>query len=89
VAVVALCFLLLRARGAACLPLVALILVTAGAVGNYLDRVFRGYVVDFVHLKHWPVFNIADVYVTVGGAFMAWWLFARRREEPPIERARG
>jgi signal peptidase II len=88
-AVVALCFLLLRARRAACLPLVALILVTAGAVGNYLDRVFRGYVVDFVHLKHWPVFNIADVYVTLGGVFLGWWFFVKRREDPPIEQTRG
>lgn len=44
----------------------ALALVFAGAVGNYADRVVRGYVVDFVHLTHWPVFNLADVYVTVG-----------------------
>lgn len=86
VAVAVLCFLLLRARGAACLPLVALILVTAGAVGNYLDRVFRGYVVDFVHLKHWPVFNIADVYVTLGGfVFLAWAFFVKRRRDPPVE----
>jgi signal peptidase II len=79
IAVVVLCLLLLRARGAACLPLVGLILVTAGAAGNYLDRVFRGYVVDFVHLKHWPVFNIADVYVSVGLACLAWAFFVKPR----------
>ena len=44
----------------------ALALVLAGAVGNYADRVVRGYVVDFVHVTHWPVFNLADVYVTLG-----------------------
>lgn len=89
-AVAALCFFLLRARGAACLPLVSLILVTAGAVGNYLDRVFRGYVVDFVHLKHWPVFNIADVYVTLGGlVFLAWAFFVKRRRDPPVEQTSG
>jgi len=49
----------------------ALLLVTAGALGNYLDRLFRGYVVDFVHLQHWPVFNIADAYVTAGVAMLA------------------
>jgi signal peptidase II len=44
----------------------ALLLITAGALGNFFDRVARGYVVDFVHLNHWPVFNVADVYVTIG-----------------------
>jgi signal peptidase II len=86
-AVVALGCLLLCARQKASLLMFALVLVTAGAVGNYLDRVFRGYVVDFVHLKYWPVFNIADVYVTVGYAVFAWALFAKRRGGPPLERA--
>jgi signal peptidase II len=50
---------------------VALVLVTAGAVGNGLDRIVRGYVVDFVRVPHWPVFNVADVYVTAGAALLA------------------
>jgi signal peptidase II len=80
-AVVGLCVLLLQARGRFSVPLVALILVTAGAVGNYLDRVFRGYVVDFVHVRHWPVFNVADIYITVGLIGMGWaYLFHRSRE---------
>ena len=78
-AVIALCALLWSARGKVSLPLVALLLVTAGAIGNYLDRVFRGYVVDFVHLRHWPVFNVADVYVTIGYLLVAWLLFVKRR----------
>ena len=78
-AILALGFLLLRARDQATVPLCALLLITAGAVGNYLDRIFRGYVVDFVHLKHWPVFNVADVYITLGGAVLAWALLAKRR----------
>ena len=87
-AVAVLGFLLLRTRGVASLPLLALVLVTAGAVGNYLDRVFRGYVVDFVHLKHWPVFNVADVYVTVGYAILAGWaLFAKRARDRSVEQA--
>jgi len=48
----------------------ALLLVTAGAVGNYLDRILRGYVVDFMHVEHWPVFNVADIYVTLGVALL-------------------
>ncbi len=47
-------------------------LLLAGAIGNLLDRVFRGYVVDFIHLQAWPVFNVADVCICVGGALLAW-----------------
>ncbi len=86
VAVAALGFLLLRVRWSVSVPLFALLLVTAGAVGNYLDRIVRGYVVDFVHLKNWPVFNVADVYITVGGAVLAWVLLVRRRCNPPSSR---
>ncbi|MCD8020620.1 MAG: signal peptidase II [Clostridiales bacterium] len=40
--------------------------VGAGAVGNMIDRIFRGYVVDFLYFKliDFPVFNVADIYVT-------------------------
>jgi signal peptidase II len=80
IAVLALCFLLFHATKKVELPLIALVLVTAGALGNYLDRVVRGYVVDFMHIEHWPVFNVADVYITVG--FVFWvgaYLVNRRR----------
>jgi signal peptidase II len=49
---------------------VALALVLGGAIGNALDRVIRGYVIDFIdwhlHDLHWPVFNIADSGISVG-----------------------
>jgi signal peptidase II len=41
-------------------------LIAAGAIGNAADRVLRGRVVDFIHLRSWPVFNVADVAVTAG-----------------------
>jgi signal peptidase II len=84
VAVVALGYVLLRVRKSASLLLFALLLVTAGAAGNYLDRIVRGYVVDFVHLKHWPVFNVADVYITVGLFVLAWALFLKPRGGRPL-----
>ena len=53
---------------------VALAAVIGGAIGNLLDRTFRagdgflgGSVVDFLQLPHWPVFNVADMAVTLGG----------------------
>lgn len=56
---------------------VAIALVVGGAVGNFIDRVSRGYVIDFVdwHWKnqpnlHWPTFNVADVWICVGVALL-------------------
>ena len=44
----------------------------AGAFGNLIDRVARGYVVDFFYFKliDFPVFNVADIYVTVAAFAM-------------------
>ena len=41
-------------------------LVIGGAIGNYIDRLIRGYVVDFIDFKFWPVFNFADICIVVG-----------------------
>lgn len=41
-------------------------LVFGGALGNALDRFFRGFVVDFISVGSFPIFNIADIAVTVG-----------------------
>ena len=53
---------------------IALYFIIGGAIGNILDRIFRGYVVDFidVHINgnHWYVFNIADSAVTIGLFFL-------------------
>jgi signal peptidase II len=45
-----------------------LLLILSGAVGNYIDRVVHHYVVDFIYfsLINFPVFNVADIYVTCG-----------------------
>ncbi len=54
-----------------CLKL-SLSLITAGAVGNLIDRIFRGYVVDFFDfcLIDYPVFNFADICVCIGAALL-------------------
>ena len=44
----------------------ALSLVLGGAVGNLIDRLRFGYVIDFLDFKVWPVFNIADSAITIG-----------------------
>ena len=50
-------------------------LLLSGALGNLTDRLARGYVVDFVHLQHWPVFNAADVFLVAGVGLV--WLASR------------
>lgn len=53
---------------------VAVALILSGAVGNMIDRVFRGYVVDFIDAYigsyHWPTFNIADSCICVGAGIL-------------------
>lgn len=46
---------------------VCYVLLTAGAAGNLIDRIVQGYVVDFFYFKliDFPIFNVADIYVTV------------------------
>lgn len=55
---------------------VAVGMIIGGAVGNVTDRLFRGEgwlrggVVDFIDVQWWPIFNVADIGVTVGGALL-------------------
>lgn len=76
---------------------IALALVLGGAIGNALDRVLRGYVIDFIDwhwfdphwLKpalHWPTFNVADSGITVGLVMLFLeMLFARKAAKQPVE----
>lgn len=45
---------------------ISLGLVLGGAIGNLIDRIRLGYVVDFIDLRWWPVFNIADSAIVIG-----------------------
>lgn len=51
---------------------VCLLMISAGAVGNMIDRVSQGYVVDFLYFKliNFPIFNVADCYVTIAAAIL-------------------
>jgi signal peptidase II len=54
-------------------------LIFSGAVGNLIDRVRLGEVVDFLdfHIKdfHWPAFNVADSLVCIGAGLLLWYIF--------------
>jgi len=49
--------------------------VLGGAVGNIIDRVRLGYVTDWIHITHYPTFNVADSCITIGMVTLAFSLF--------------
>jgi signal peptidase II len=66
-------------------------LIVGGAIGNVLDRLFRspgwfrGAVVDFIDFQWFPIFNVADMAITVGGGLLilASWQLSRSQPEQP------
>ena len=46
--------------------LLSLLLIFSGAIGNLIDRITFGCVIDFIDLRIWPVFNLADSFITIG-----------------------
>jgi signal peptidase II len=69
-------WIVLARTGGSIMVHVAFALVLAGALGNLIDRAAHGYVVDFIHVARWPVFNVADIAVCVGAGLL---LLARAR----------
>ena len=67
------------------LSTVAVGLVIGGAAGNVIDRLFRspgwlrGAVIDFIDLQWWPIFNVADMAITVGGLLLVYGSFVASR----------
>lgn len=57
-------------------------LVMAGAIGNLIDRLAYGRVLDFIDLRIWPVFNIADSAITIGACLILWHLLITGRKRP-------
>lgn len=63
---------------------IAMIVLAAGAVGNMIDRIVNNYVIDFLYFKaiNFPIFNVADCYVTVSfAALIILVLFYYKEEE--------
>ncbi|MBL7051718.1 MAG: signal peptidase II [Nanoarchaeota archaeon] len=57
----------------------ALSFLIAGALGNFIDRVFLGYVRDFISISIWPVFNFADIFATIGVVFLIYRLYKEEK----------
>jgi signal peptidase II len=64
---------------------VALGLLVGGSISNLADRVRNGHVTDFIHISHWPTFNLADSFIVIGVGLLALGLVRvehRHREVP-------
>ena len=66
----------------------SLVLIAAGALGNAIDRVAHGFVVDLFDFRliHFPVFNVADIFICIGGAlFVIYFMFQHKDKQPENE----
>lgn len=54
--------------------LIGISFLFGGILGNLIDRIYFGYVRDFIDFKIWPVFNIADSFNTIGAVLLAYYL---------------
>lgn len=55
-------------------------LLLGGALGNLYDRIFLGYVVDFINLTFWPTFNAADICINLGVAGLIYYYFFQNKK---------
>ena len=63
---------------------VALAFLAGGGLGNLIDRIFLGYVVDFIDFTYWPVFNVADIAVVCGTILLSIMILTAKEEELPV-----
>ena len=71
------CFVLLRKTRPVGLAPIALSVIAGGALGNMIDRIIYGYVIDMFPFFGWFVFNVADVGVVAGAILCGWSLLFR------------
>jgi signal peptidase II len=64
----------------------ALAFILGGAIGNLIDRIFYGEVIDFLDaywsIYHWPAFNVADSFITIGVAITLFYLIKAKGDDP-------
>jgi signal peptidase II len=73
-----------RRRRASMIEQAAYALLVAGAFGNAFDRIQRGYVIDFIEIHRWPIFNVADVAIVAGAVLLAIVALSRPRGDARV-----
>ncbi|MEN6375807.1 MAG: signal peptidase II [Smithella sp.] len=84
VAILLIIYYLVKNQQGNLITVVSLTLIFGGAVGNLIDRIRFGAVVDFLDVYigtcHWPAFNVADSAITVGAILMIWEMIGMKKE---------
>ena len=62
----------IRSKGLPFTDKLAMGFILGGAIGNFIDRIRLGYVIDFLDFRIWPVFNLADSFITIGAVILLW-----------------
>ncbi|MCO4096428.1 signal peptidase II [Macrococcoides canis] len=85
IVLIALCYFYYKEAADNLLMQSGLMLIFAGAIGNFIDRLFRGNVVDFIDTKiinyDFPIFNVADSCLTIGVFILLYELLFNQKEE--------
>ncbi|QIH75664.1 lipoprotein signal peptidase [Macrococcoides canis] len=85
IVLIALCYFYYKEAADNLLMQYGLMLIFAGAIGNFIDRLFRGNVVDFIDTKiinyDFPIFNVADSCLTIGVFILLYELLFNQKEE--------
>ena len=74
-------YLILRKNNFNSIDLISYSFILGGTFGNGIDRLLRGFVIDFINLKfiHFPVFNIADISINIGFIFLLYSIFKNKQ----------
>jgi len=74
-------YLILRKNTLNSLDLYSYSFILGGTIGNGIDRIYKGFVVDFINLNfiNFPVFNIADISINIGFIFLLYNIFKNNR----------
>ena len=83
IAVGTLLYLMFKEKGKSKLLLIAYSLILAGAVGNFIDRIRLGYVVDMFKFEFidFPIFNVADICLTFGVIFLFYYVIFKEQSK--------
>ena len=84
IAIIFIIYLIVKKRTQSKSMLLGFFLILSGACGNLVDRIIYGHVLDFIDLRVWPVFNIADSAITIGTCIILWKLLIKKHNAKEV-----